>query len=85
MSATPAAFETARRITVTVNGEAYERELRDDSGNQLTLGHIERLAENTNNFETLAKLYQAESEKSLDVPRQVDLLSRLARVHVGLP
>jgi tetratricopeptide (TPR) repeat protein len=61
--------------------DAYARALRDDSGNQLTLGHIERLAEITTSFETLAKLYQAESEKSLDVPRQVDLLSRLARVH----
>jgi aerobic-type carbon monoxide dehydrogenase small subunit (CoxS/CutS family) len=45
---TPAAFETARRITVTVNGEAYEREvearrllihfLRDDL--DLTGSHI---------------------------------------------
>jgi tetratricopeptide (TPR) repeat protein len=51
------------------------------SGNQLTLGHIERLAEITGSFEALSKLYQAESEKSLDVPRQVDLLSRLARVY----
>jgi carbon-monoxide dehydrogenase small subunit len=48
MSATPAAFETARRITVTVNGEEYEREvetrrllihfLRDDL--DLTGSHI---------------------------------------------
>jgi aerobic-type carbon monoxide dehydrogenase small subunit (CoxS/CutS family) len=46
--ATPAAFETARRITVTVNGQAYEREvearrllihfLRDDL--DLTGSHI---------------------------------------------
>ncbi len=61
--------------------DAHARALRDDSGNQLTLGHIERLAEITGSFETLGKLYQAESEKSLDVPRQVDLLTRLARVH----
>ncbi|HEU0033618.1 MAG TPA: tetratricopeptide repeat protein [Kofleriaceae bacterium] len=61
--------------------DAYSRALRDDSGNQLTLGHIERLAEITNGFESLARLYKAESEKSLDVPRQVDLLSRLARVY----
>ena len=60
---------------------AYARALRDDAGNQLTLGHIERLAELTNSFETLAQLYKAESDKSLDVPRQVDLLSRLARVY----
>jgi tetratricopeptide (TPR) repeat protein len=61
--------------------DAYARALRDDSGDAVTLGHIERLAEITNGFEMLAKLYQAESEKSLDVPRQVDLLSRLARVY----
>jgi golgin subfamily B member 1 len=61
--------------------DAFARALRDDSGNQLTLGHIERLAEINGSFDVLAGLYQAESEKSLDVPRQVDLLSRLARVH----
>jgi tetratricopeptide (TPR) repeat protein len=61
--------------------DAFARALRDDSGNQLTLGHIERLAEINASFDQLAKLYQAESEKSLDVPRQVDLLSRLARVY----
>jgi tetratricopeptide (TPR) repeat protein len=61
--------------------DAFARALRDDSANQLTLGHIERLAEITNGFQTLAGLYKSESEKSLDVPRQVDLLSRLARVY----
>ena len=61
--------------------DAHARALRDDSGNPKTLGDIERLAEITNSFEMLAKLYQAESDKSLDVPRQVDLLSRLARVY----
>jgi len=61
--------------------DAHARALRDDAGNTLTLGHIERLAAVTGNFEALAALYQAEADKSLDVPRQVDLLSRLARVH----
>ncbi|MGE3767423.1 MAG: tetratricopeptide repeat protein, partial [Kofleriaceae bacterium] len=61
--------------------DAYARALKDDSGNAQTLGHIERLAAITNSFEALAKLYEAEAGKSLDVPRQVDLLSRLARVH----
>ena len=61
--------------------DAYARALRDDAGNQTTLAHIERLAAITDSFEPLAKLYQAESEKSLDVPRQVDLMTRLARVH----
>ncbi len=62
--------------------DAYARAVKDDSGNQLSLGHLERLAEITSSFELVANLYQGESEKSsLDVPRQVDLLSRLARVH----
>ncbi|HEY5946714.1 MAG TPA: tetratricopeptide repeat protein [Kofleriaceae bacterium] len=61
--------------------DAYARALRDDSGNQLTLGHIERLAEITGTWESLANLYSAEAGKSLDVPRQVDLYSRLARVY----
>src|SRR5581483_9504530 len=61
--------------------DAFARALRDDSGNQLTLGHIERLAEINNSFDQLAKLYEGLAEPSLDVPRQVDLLSRLARVH----
>nr|HEX4312425.1 tetratricopeptide repeat protein [Kofleriaceae bacterium] len=61
--------------------DAYSRALRDDSGNPTTLGSIERLAEITGTWEPLAHLYQAEGDKSLDVPRQVDLLSRLARVH----
>ncbi|HEY1558512.1 MAG TPA: tetratricopeptide repeat protein [Kofleriaceae bacterium] len=60
--------------------DAYARALRDDSGNQQTLGHIERLAATTGSWEALANLYSAEGSKSLDVPRQVDLLSRLARV-----
>ncbi len=64
--------------------DAYARALKDDSGNQLTLGHIERLAEITSSFQTLAELYEAlaaDPEKSIDIPRQVDLLSRLARVY----
>jgi tetratricopeptide (TPR) repeat protein len=60
--------------------DAFARALRDDSGNELTLGHIERLAEITGSWEPLANLYGAEAGKSLDVPRQVDLYSRLARV-----
>jgi golgin subfamily B member 1 len=60
--------------------DAYARALRDDSGNQLTLGHLERLAEINNSADALARLYEALAEPALDVPRQVDLLSRLARV-----
>jgi tetratricopeptide (TPR) repeat protein len=59
---------------------AYARALRDDSGNELTLGHLERLAEVNGTWFDLGELYSAEAEKSLDVPRQVDLWSRLARV-----
>jgi tetratricopeptide (TPR) repeat protein len=61
--------------------DAYARALRDDSANQLTLGHIERLAEINSSFDALARLYESLAEPVLDVPRQVDLLSRLARVH----
>jgi golgin subfamily B member 1 len=61
--------------------DAYARALRDDSGNQLTLGHIERLAEITGTWDALANLYADEAGKSLDVPRQVDLYTRLARVY----
>jgi len=61
--------------------DAFSRALRDDSGNQLTLGHIERLAEITGTWQPLADLYSVEAGKSMDVPRQVDLYSRLARVY----
>ncbi|HEX2688314.1 MAG TPA: tetratricopeptide repeat protein, partial [Kofleriaceae bacterium] len=61
--------------------DAYARALRDDSGNQLTLGHIERLAEINGSAGELARLYESLAEPVLDVARQVDLLSRLARVH----
>ncbi|MEZ4399395.1 MAG: tetratricopeptide repeat protein [Kofleriaceae bacterium] len=57
------------------------RALKDDPANELTLGHLERLAELTGQWTPLAALYASEAEKSLDVPRQVDLLSRLARVN----
>ena len=62
--------------------DAYARALRDDSGNQLTLGHIERLAEITGTWRAARDAVRGrEPSKSLDVPRQVDLLSRLARVY----
>ena len=60
---------------------AYARALADDSGNQDTLGHIERLAAITGAWEPVAQLYGAEAVKSMDVPRQVDLYTRLARVY----
>jgi len=61
--------------------DAHARALRDDSGNQHTLVNIERLAAINNNFDMLARLYEQLAEPVLEVPRQVDLLSRLARVH----
>jgi len=67
---------------------AFARALREDSGNELSLGHLERLADQTKSWRELVQLYSAEADKSLDVPRQVDLLSRLARVYeeeLGLP
>lgn len=60
---------------------SLSRALKDDPGNELTLGHLERFAEMTDQWAALAALYAAESDKSLDVPRQVDLLARLARVY----
>lgn len=60
---------------------AYYRALKEDNANDLTLGHLERLAEYTGGWRDLAELYAAEADKTLDVPRQVDLLLRLARLH----
>jgi tetratricopeptide (TPR) repeat protein len=60
---------------------ALARALKDDPANEITLGHLERFAELTGQFAEVAQLYTAEAEKSLDVPRQVDLLARLARVY----
>ena len=55
--------------------DAYARALRDDSGNQLTLGHIERLAEITGTLASRSRSsIRPRPSKSLDVPRQVDLL-----------
>lgn len=68
--------------------DAHCRALREDSGNEHSLAHLERLADYTAAWEPLAALYGAEAEKTLDVPRQVDLLARLARVQeeeLGLP
>jgi tetratricopeptide (TPR) repeat protein len=60
---------------------ALARALKDDNANELTLGHLERFAEMTGQWSELAALYGTEADKSLDVPRQVDLLARLARVY----
>jgi tetratricopeptide (TPR) repeat protein len=61
--------------------EAYGRALRFDQANEQTLTNLERLADTTRAWEPLARLYDEELKKLLDVPRQVDLLLRLARVY----
>ena len=62
--------------------DAYARALRDDSGNQLTLGHIERLAEITGTWEPLAKLYRRRGRASRSTCRaRSTCYSRLARVY----
>ena len=61
--------------------DAHARALPEESSNELTLGHLERLASWTGQWDALARLYAAEAEKSIDVPQQVDLLTRLARVY----
>ncbi|MCB9563808.1 MAG: tetratricopeptide repeat protein [Kofleriaceae bacterium] len=76
-----ASLQEARLDDLKAAFGAYARALKDDSGHELTLGHLERLAEATGAWAEVAALYGSEAEKSLEVPRQVDLLSRLARVH----
>ena len=61
--------------------DSYAAALREDNGNEQTLAHLERLAAVSENWSTLCELYEVEVDKSLDVPRQVDLLGRLARVY----
>lgn len=61
--------------------EAYGRALRADPANETTIAQLERLADATRSWEALARLYDEELRKILDVPRQVDLLLRLARVY----
>ncbi len=73
-------YETRLERHVNALG-AYARALREDNANELTLGHLERLADVTRMWTKLAELYAAEAEKSLDVPRQVNLLARLARIY----
>ena len=67
--------------TTTPPSRRSARALRADPANELTLGNLERLADATRAWESLARLYDAELQKILDVPRQVDLLLRLARVY----
>lgn len=61
--------------------KAYGAALKEDSSNELTLGHLERLADATKAWDELAALYETELAKLLEVPRQVDMLLRVARVY----
>jgi golgin subfamily B member 1 len=61
--------------------EAFGRAFRVDPANQISVGNLERLADATRGWDQLARLYDAELQKVLDAPRQVDLLLRLARVY----
>ena len=61
--------------------DAYARALREDPSHAETLAQLERVADVTRDWVALAALYEEELGKTVDVPRQVDLLQRLARVY----
>jgi golgin subfamily B member 1 len=71
-----------RRLESPVDAfAAYGQALKEDSGNEVTLGHLERLADQTKKWDELAAWYEQELGKLLEVPRQVDMLLRVARVY----
>ncbi|HEX8950866.1 MAG TPA: tetratricopeptide repeat protein, partial [Polyangia bacterium] len=71
-----------RRIESPMDAfKAYGQALKEDSGNEVTLGHLERLADQTKAWDELAAWYETELAKLLEVPRQVDMLLRVARVY----
>ena len=61
--------------------EAYSRALREDSGDEQALAHLERLADYIKGWEALAALYEQELEKLLDPERQIAMGLRVARVY----
>lgn len=61
--------------------KAYGRALIEDSANEQTLGHLERLAGDVQGWEALAELYEQELNKLLDPQRQVEMGLRIARVY----
>lgn len=61
--------------------DGYLRAVKEDSGNQDSLEQLERIARQTGRWGEVADLLGAEAEKSLDVPRQVELWTRLARIY----
>ena len=61
--------------------EAFSRALRLDSQNEATIQNLERLAEATRAWPSLAELYESEIVKMMDIPQQVEMLLRTARVY----
>ncbi|MCS6914793.1 MAG: tetratricopeptide repeat protein [Myxococcales bacterium] len=60
---------------------AFGRALRDEPTNEQTISHLERLAEITKGWSTLAQLYESEISKMTDPVQQVEMLLRVARVY----
>ncbi len=61
--------------------EAFCRALRLDPQNEESLKHLERLADSTKAWPSLAELYESEVVKMQDVLQQVEMLLRVARVY----
>ncbi len=59
---------------------AYGRALQTDSSSEVSLSHLERLAESTGSWSQLASLLDNESGRTDDVPVQIGLMVRLAFV-----
>jgi tetratricopeptide (TPR) repeat protein len=61
--------------------KAFAHALKEDPQNEVTIGHLERLADSTKAWSELAGIYETELQKLLEVPRQVEMLLRVARVY----
>lgn len=61
--------------------EAFSRALRLDAQNSDSLLNLERLADTTKAWPELAALYESEITKMMDIPQQVEMLLRVARVY----
>ncbi len=61
--------------------DAYGRALEEDPTNEQTIGQLERLASQTEAWETLAGLYENQLEKILDSQLQISMLLKVARVY----
>ncbi|HEX2570588.1 MAG TPA: tetratricopeptide repeat protein [Polyangia bacterium] len=61
--------------------EAYGRAFREDSTNEDTIGHLERLGQEAGTWSQLVGLYEEELKKLLEPSRQIEMLLRAARVY----